>query len=116
MKKLLSIFALSAITAVTCLAKERDFSGAYNPPVIPDPVVVEVIAPVFAQLSGHASGDIYIPSNYKLIFGDITTTDVAIRKTSANTITVDGKLTCTGTPCGSAGVTGDSITFTGAGS
>ncbi len=95
--------AVACFSAASASAKEHDFSGAYNHPVIPDPVAVEVIAPVFAQISGHASGDIYIPSNYKLIFGDVTSTDVAIQKTSANTITVNGNLTCTGTPCGTAG-------------
>ncbi len=55
---------------------------------------------MFAQLSGQASGNIRIPSIYKLVFGDVTKTDVSIQKTSDNTITVDGNLTCTGATCG----------------
>lgn len=99
MKRLLPILVIF-LAGFPCFAKEHDFSGAYNRPVVPDPEVVEVIAPVFAQLSGHASGDIYVPSNYKIIFGDVTSTDVAVHKTSANTITVEGNLTCTGATCG----------------
>jgi hypothetical protein len=47
-----------------------------------------------------ADSDIRIPSNYQLIFGDVRTDDVAIKKSGANTIQITGNLTCTGTTCG----------------
>src|SRR5882762_5218366 len=99
MKNFVAVLAL-LFSVSPSFAKEHDFTGAYNHPAIPEPVAVEAVPPIFAQLSGHASGDIYIPSNYKLIFGDITTTDVSIQKTSPNTITIGGNLTCTGGICG----------------
>lgn len=54
--------------------------------------------------------DVYIPSVYKLIFGDNRTDDVSIQKTAANQITVTGNLSCTGATCGNAGT--PPITYT----
>src|SRR6266576_1512622 len=77
----------------------RDYSGAYNHPRIPEPVSIEITPPILAQVSGN----IRIPSIYKLVFGDVTKTDVTIQKTADWQITVGGSLICTKVPCGGAG-------------
>lgn len=101
------ILALEFLLALSGASRagEHDYSGAYNHPNVS---VVAVEAPEPPQLSGVASSDLRIPSNFQIIFGDVRTDDVTIKKTAANTITVSGNLQCTGTTCG-----GSSLSFAG---
>jgi hypothetical protein len=103
MKKLISFLIMVSIGAAAGQARERHFSYTESRPVIPPRPAIETPEPPEPQ-GGTVNSNLRIPSIFALVFGDGQSDDVYVQKTSSNTITVHGNLTCTGGTCGAVSI------------